>query len=457
MRTRKHGFANVEEHPKGSEQYRVRARIGDRLVTVASRLDHKTALATADIYGNLREEGELREGITLSQFGEGFLARREQRGLRSLVQDRNRWKQAVERDPIGMIALRSLRRSDVVEWRDRTLGQKLALQTVKNSLNLIRVALAEALDRELVDQNVARDVRVPRAIKAARSFEDLTGVLRPEEQITVINAVPAAYKHLVTFALFTGLRWSEQSWLRWSDVTEDAVTVRLSRGGGPTKGGSAREVPLLPPALDAIAEARRLRKKGCPWVFPSIDGKPRQNRPNRWQQWITVAKIGRRIRWHDLRHTCATALLAGWWGGERWTLQEIAKFLGHEEISTTERYAKKLDETVRAAVRRTFPGGNKNGASGGNDSDATLFLNRRSQVRFLPGAQQKNSQFRGSTPSELGTFRELPRPLKRALKSTSARSREGIQARRLAAAYEAALAGDESRTIRELKRGARGA
>ena len=447
---RKYGFANVEEHPKGSGVFRVRARIGTRLVTIASKLDRPTANATADAYGTIREEGELRAGITLSQFGDGFLSRRE-RKTRSAWKDRNRWKTHVDADPIGAIALRDLRRSDVVEWRDRLEGKKLAPQTQRNCRNLLSVALDEALDRELVEENVAKDVKIH---DDGTDREDLEGVLTPAEQVRLITATPESMRPMVEFALFTGLRWAELSWLKREDIEADEVVVRRSTGGGPTKSGKPRRVPLLPPARAALDAQLGGVKKSCPWVFPSEDGKPRQNRPNAWPQWVEDAKLGRHVRWHDLRHTCATALLAGWWGGERWTLDEVCGMLGHAQISTTERYARKLDDTVRNAAKKKFPGGNGNGGSGGIDSSSVAFLNRRSHVRFVPGAQRKHRLLCIIELFARGTSRELPRPLVKALRATSPRSREGVVVRRLADAYEAVLSGDEARSLRTLRRAA---
>jgi len=57
--------------------------------------------------------------------------------------------------------------------------------------------------------------------------------------------------------------------------------------------------------------------------------------------------------WHDLRHTGATALLGGYFG-RKWRLEEIQKLLGHKDISTTERYAHALQETLNEAARATW-------------------------------------------------------------------------------------------------------
>ena len=44
------------------------------------------------------------------------------------------------------------------------------------------------------------------------------------------------------------------------------------------------------------------------------------------------------LRWHDLRHTCASSLVSGWLG-RRWSLEETKEFMGHISRSSTERYA----------------------------------------------------------------------------------------------------------------------
>ena len=48
--------------------------------------------------------------------------------------------------------------------------------------------------------------------------------------------------------------------------------------------------------------------------------------------------ITRKVRFHDLRHTCASHLVMGTWG-RRWSIEEVSKFLGHSDIQVTQRYA----------------------------------------------------------------------------------------------------------------------
>ena len=60
----------------------------------------------------------------------------------------------------------------------------------------------------------------------------------------------------------------------------------------------------------------------------------------------------RNVRWHDLRHTCASSLVSGAWG-RPWRLEEVAKVLGHSSIQTTQVYAHLATSVVQEAAYAT--------------------------------------------------------------------------------------------------------
>lgn len=300
-------------------------------------------------------EGRTFKGLTLASYGrDTYIPRRKTLGRRDIRTDESRWSCHFEADPLGAIPLRELKARDVRDWRDRMLS-RVALNTVKNAINLLRCCLDAAVEDELCARNVARDVVIPRRLDVVT--EDPWTVLDPEEQIALLRSVDPDEWHTVAAALGLGLRNSEQWRLRWEDVDLEAGTlvVRYSVGGHGTKGGKPRRLHLFGLGLDALEEAAQRRKKGCPWVFPS----PRTNgrrfdssHPTRWAKWLEAAGITRHVRWYDLRHTCATSLIGGWWG-KRWTLEQVQAQLGHESRTTTERYAHLLDDTLASAARGT--------------------------------------------------------------------------------------------------------
>jgi len=96
-----------------------------------------------------------------------------------------------------------------------------------------------------------------------------------------------------------------------------------------------------PPSADGVlvtrADGARRMDPGA-LVFPGTGGRRRKRPPVReLAEALRWAGVRRRVRWHDLRHSCATSLLEGTWG-RAWSTQEVQQLLGHSSVLTTERY-----------------------------------------------------------------------------------------------------------------------
>jgi integrase len=157
--------------------------------------------------------------------------------------------------------------------------------------------------------------------------------------------------------------------VRDADVHLDAevpyVTVRYGKPPTkPTKNGLVREIPLLPMAQRALREWYAVRAKTCTdndkgLAFPAARGGYRsegkvlgRRHQEIWKKLLADAGIKRHLVWHDLRHTCGTALLGGYFG-RKWRLEEIQQFLGHQQIEMTQRYAHAIQQTLTDAARET--------------------------------------------------------------------------------------------------------
>jgi integrase len=119
--------------------------------------------------------------------------------------------------------------------------------------------------------------------------------LTDEEEARLFADLPGRYHPLVSVALHTGLRKTEELSLEWSDVDFKLgqITVRKS------KSGKGRVIPLN----NEVAEVLRLvpRHINNPYVFT---GKKEQGRmtdlPREWERYLEQAKI-EDFHWHDLR------------------------------------------------------------------------------------------------------------------------------------------------------------
>ncbi len=312
---------------------------------------------------------------TLVGFGLAVLDARERAGLRGVATERSRWRTHVEPFFRGRL-LTSIRRSDVIAWRDEMLTKKaakgrgyqkaptrpLARTTVNNTLNFERAVFAAALDRDLVRANPARDVRLPRG--AGRTHDPWTYLLPGEQQaLLTCAAIPEDRRLLIAFALGTGLRQGEQWHLELGDVQAGKVVVRYGAKGKATKSGKIRRVPLLPIARDALARqlellARAPNPHGLAWPTPT-GARRQKGEPAWWKDALAAAGVvaekrhdRRPVRWHDLRHSSASSLIAGWWG-RRWVLEEVRELLGHSSITVTQRYAHLAESALDQAAGGT--------------------------------------------------------------------------------------------------------
>ncbi len=313
---------------------------------------------------------------TLRTFMRRWLDDREAEGLRGVRSERSAFECRIAPHVMASLPLKSITRSMVREWiveqRASTVKRRLhggvAVDTGKpldvGSLRRIRAvlrgALASAVDRELIPTNPASGF----TIRSANNDPKWT-YLNPDEitQVLTCDLIPVRFRLLYSVAIYTGLRRGEMWALDWTDLTLDGprpeVHVQRSHTG-PTKSGKSRRVPLFPPAVVALKRLHELAGEPTSGLVFATNKSRRRNRADRggWGRngshpgYCVVAGITRRVPFHALRHTCATALVSGFWGPP-WRLEDVQRFLGHSSLKVTERYAHHSPEHLHARAMTT--------------------------------------------------------------------------------------------------------
>lgn len=242
-------------------------------------------------------------------------------------------------------------------------------RTVQYIHAVLRSALQQAVREELIARNVARIVETPTVARQE---------VRPLDAPDTKALLKAAHGHRL-YALWlllvsTGLRRGEALGLTWSDIDLAAGQLRVRRNlqrikrelifGTPKTTRSVRTVSLPKRCVTALtahqdAQEQQRMIAGEKWkplphqpsglVFTTPTGRPLD--PRGLNRMLTIlcrnAKI-RRVRVHDLRHTCASLLLAQ--GVDARTIMET---LGHSTITMTlDTYAHVMNTTLRAAAER---------------------------------------------------------------------------------------------------------
>jgi integrase len=247
---------------------------------------------------------------------------------------------------LGQVRLEKLSPQNVQGLLDRKLRGGLAPQTVVHIRMVLRTALNQAMKWSLIARNPAALVDPPRMPR---------GEIRPltaEEARRFLDAAKGErLEALYTLALFSGLRRGEILGLRWSDVDLEERALRVNqaiqRVGGKlraaeTKTERSRRTISLPSTIVAVLRAHRVHQlqerliAGSLWqdsglVFMSRVGTPVEPR-NLHRDFVRVLKVAKvpRIRFHDLRHSAASLLLA-----QGVPLRMIMEQLGHSSIALT--------------------------------------------------------------------------------------------------------------------------
>ncbi|MDP9365219.1 MAG: site-specific integrase [Chloroflexota bacterium] len=249
---------------------------------------------------------------------------------------------------LGRHHVAKLTPQDVQAFLNAKVAAGLAPRTVQQIRAILRRALRQAQKWGLVARNVATLVDPPRSVRT--HVQPLSG----EQARRLIDHATAQNDRLwplLCTAILTGLRQGELFGLRWEDVslTEGTLRVRhaMQRVDGkprliePKTKKSRRTLSLPAPVVAALQAQRRRQLEerllaGDRWrdwdlVFTSTIGTPLEptNVLKRLQALLEGAALPRQ-RFHDLRHCCASLLLA-----QGVSARVVMEMLGHSQIALT--------------------------------------------------------------------------------------------------------------------------
>jgi integrase len=256
--------------------------------------------------------------------------------------------------------------------------------TVRYVRAILSAALADGVREDLLGRNVASAVRLP---TPRSDFQPFT---LGESRRYLLAAAYHRHGVLYELALRTGLRRGELLGLQWADIDLQAGHLTVRRTLARTKGGptfqpvkthrSARRI-VLP--RDCVTSLKRYKQRqdidrrdaGAAWkdtglVFATTTGGPLDPAAvHRNHQILCEIADVRYVRFHDLRHTCATLLLEQ--GVDLVTVKDL---LGHAQIHTTAdvyahvrlRLQRKAIEAIGDALQSTD---DSNDTEGDGDSE----------------------------------------------------------------------------------------
>lgn len=317
------------------------------------------------------DEGDLVEPsqMTLNEFLDRWLEGAARPRVRPrTLQDYRRFLNYV-REHLGQRRLDSLGPLDIQGFYT-SLGERLSAHAVVHTHRVLSSALAQAVKWRMLARNPAKGASVP---------------AEPRREMCVLTAEEAgrfrkeAAKHprgfAFTFTLAMGMRPGEVQALQWKDVDLEAGKIVVTRSlvrlkdkgrnrwefGEPKTRTGRRTLPLPQSLVRGLAAHRasqaqhRLRMgsvyQDFDLVFASDTGTPLDGDDESRRVLKAILKeasLPSRLRWYDLRHTCATLLLAA---GEN--PKVVSERLGHTKVAfTLDRYSHVLPGMQEGASQR---------------------------------------------------------------------------------------------------------
>jgi integrase len=239
----------------------------------------------------------------------------------------------------GKVGLRAVRPSDVQAWVGEMSASGLAAATVESYFRVLAAVMRAARRDRLIHESPCDGVRLPRSDRSSSALVPLTTA----QVHAIADTVPSHYQALVLVSAGLGLRQGEACGLTVGAVdflrrrvTIDRQLVTPAGVGpvrfGPTKTASSNRVLTLPETVGEYLAAHLARfgpgEHGL--IFTSSTGAPL--RRSTWSDAFrsAVRALGIEASSHDLRHHCASMLIAA-----GCSVTAVQHFLGHKNASET--------------------------------------------------------------------------------------------------------------------------
>lgn len=272
------------------------------------------------------------------------------------------------------IRLKDLTARDIQDFYDAQL-ERVKSNIVIHYHAIIRLALCYARKMGYIKENPIEQVEKPEKNKFVGTYYTSDEVNQP---ISLTKGTKLEIA--VIFACFYGIRRSECVGLRWStfdfenNIFHINHTVVLTSVNGKrtlvTKDAAKTDATIRSMPLSADIKKRLLEIK-C--MQENNKKRLKKNYNNQWTDYLMVTESGdlispdyvtdafrrlvkknkmRHIRFHDLRHTCASLLLNK--GKGKVTMKDIQARLGHSDYKTTANIYAHLDLSSKYSSLETL-------------------------------------------------------------------------------------------------------
>ena len=227
----------------------------------------------------------------------------------------------------------------VNQKRASDIAQGLSSRTVKDIKIVLHASLEKAVDEGIIDKNPTNKLNMPKD-----RVKGMTILTKEQSNRLLEEAFNSGCFEFYYLELTTGLRLGEILALEWDDLDIKNKTLSISKqvqrikGEGmvletPKTKNSIRTIALSSNCVTVLARLKMQQAKGTTLMFPSpLTGTYRDSNSvtRRFKRMLRRAGLPQEVRFHDLRHTCATIGLE-----EKIEVKALSSMLGHSDVAFT--------------------------------------------------------------------------------------------------------------------------
>ena len=248
---------------------------------------------------------------------------------------------------LGKVKIHRLTPQQVQGFYSQKMSEGLAPKTVNNIHGVLHKSLDNAVKWNILPRNVCDAVTPPRIPRKEKN------VLTKQQAHTLLEEVKAhRLEALLTLAITTGMREGELLALHWQDINFEDHSLQVKRAvsyfkeygyveSEPKTAKSRRTIKLPVFVVDIlirhkVQQEEQRRQVGSAWIDKGLLF---TNAQGYYFSSSTLRKVFRRflvsiglphMRFHDLRHSAATILLA-----MKVHPKVVQEILGHSQITMT--------------------------------------------------------------------------------------------------------------------------
>ena len=218
---------------------------------------------------------------------------------------------------------------------------KLSDSTIHLKVNILKSVLREAVRQGLLDQNPFD--RLPLSYRVKAQYKERTALT--QEELIKLSETPCntpELKEAFLLSCITGLRKSDILSLSIHDIEKRDDTYYIYKKMKKTQ----RWLRLpLPEEAHHILSKLHAKNGNTPYFFAHLSP---HHLGEHLEVWLEDCHIpNKHITFHSGRHTCATLLLT-----QGTDLYTIMRYLGHQNINTTQRYTHITDQQLCIATHQ---------------------------------------------------------------------------------------------------------